>query len=135
MHVQLERIAKLAKKLGMYVSSIVGIRFYGSSVCSFFSFLFTDPISPFLFVLANPSPYAPCLLGFEGHGGNRTPTIRGIVVHVHNEQLLREAHAEMANHQLEEDRNSYEKSMWKKWKRLLEGVLIRDRLEREYGDE
>ena len=29
-------------------------------------------------------PYAPCLLGFEGHGGNRTPSIRGIVVHEHN---------------------------------------------------
>jgi xeroderma pigmentosum group C-complementing protein len=39
-------------------------------------------------------PYAPCLLGFEGHGGNRTPTIRGIVVHEHNAELLREAHVE-----------------------------------------
>jgi hypothetical protein len=25
-------------------------------------------------------PYSPCLLGFEGYGGNRTPTIRGITV-------------------------------------------------------
>jgi len=96
-HLQLQRIAKLAKKLGI--------------------------------------PYAPCLLGFEGHGGNRTPTIRGIVVHAHNEVLLGEAHAEMTTHLLEEEHENHEKAMWKKWRRLLDGVLIRDRLEKEYGDQ
>lgn len=78
--------------------------------------------------------YAPCLLGFEGHGGNRTPTIRGIVVHAHNEELLREAHAEMASHFLQEEHDKKQQAILLRWKRLLVGVLTKDRLEREYGD-
>eukprot|EP00536_Pseudo-nitzschia_multiseries_P017984 jgi/Psemu1/227307/e_gw1.2009.6.1 len=80
-------------------------------------------------------PYAPCLLGFEGNRGNRTPTIRGIVVHEHNEELLREAHAGMADHLRKEEEEKREKAILLRWKRLLVGVLTKDRLEREYGDE
>jgi xeroderma pigmentosum group C-complementing protein len=79
-------------------------------------------------------PYKPCLLGFEGHGGNRTPTISGIVVHSHNEVLLREAHAEMANHLQQQEENDHRRSILRKWHRLMVGVLTKDRLEREYGD-
>jgi len=46
-------------------------------------------------------PYAPCLLGFEGHGSNRTPTIHGIVVHKHNVDLLHEAHLEFESQAVE----------------------------------
>mmetsp|Transcript_26973 Transcript_26973/g.47961 ORF Transcript_26973/g.47961 Transcript_26973/m.47961 type:complete len:98 (-) Transcript_26973:910-1203(-) len=79
-------------------------------------------------------PYKPCLLGFEGHQGQRTPTIRGIVVHAHNEELLREAHAEMAQHLFQQEKESKENEILRKWKRLLVGVLTKDRLERSYGD-
>ena len=78
-------------------------------------------------------PYVPCLLGFEGHGGNRTPTIRGIVVHRHNEELLREAHEEMASFLLQEEHENRERSILLRWKRLLVGVLTKERLERAYG--
>ena len=78
-------------------------------------------------------PYAPCLLGFEGHGGNRTPTISGIVVHQHNETLLREAHVEMASNLLEQENENRQQMILKKWKRLLVGILVKDRLDRAYG--
>lgn len=78
-------------------------------------------------------PYAPCLLGFEGHHGNRTPTIRGIVVHQHNEQLLQEANVEVASHAIEEEHENRRKAMHRRWKKLLAGLLLKDRLEREYG--
>lgn len=78
-------------------------------------------------------PYAPCLLGFEGHNGNRTPTIRGIVVHEHNEELLLEANVEVAGHALQEEHENRRKAIHLKWKKLLVGLLTKDRLEREYG--
>jgi len=77
-------------------------------------------------------PYAPCLVGFEGSG---KPQVRGIVVHETNEELLREAHAAMADHLLREENEKKEKAILLRWKRLLVGVLTKDRLEREYGDD
>jgi len=78
-------------------------------------------------------PYAPCLLGFEGHGGNRTPTIRGIVVHEHNAELLREAFTEYASSALEQEFEQRHASIYLKWKRLIVGILTKARLEEEYG--
>jgi hypothetical protein len=92
-HVELYRVAKVAKKLGL--------------------------------------PYAPCLLGFERSG---RPTIRGIVVHETNEELLREAHAAMSDYLMKEEHEKRENAILLRWKRLLVGVLTKDRLEREYGD-
>eukprot|EP00978_Attheya_sp_CCMP212_P032915 scaffold130426_cov53-Attheya_sp.AAC.1 len=77
-------------------------------------------------------PYAPCLLGFEGHGGNRTPTIRGIVVHEHNVSLLREAHTEYQSHALEQEFQAQQNRVYGRWKRLIVGMLTKDRIEREY---
>ena len=79
-------------------------------------------------------PYAPCMLGFEGQGGNRVPTVRGIVVHAHNEILLREAGAEVTSHALEQENSSRRRLVLKRWKKLLVGMLTKDRIEREYGD-
>lgn len=78
-------------------------------------------------------PYAPCLLGFEGHGGNRTPTIRGIVVHAHNEQLLREAGGEVTCHAIEEESENRRRNIYRLWKKLMVGLLTKERIEREYG--
>jgi len=78
-------------------------------------------------------PYAPCLLGFEGHGGNRTPTIRGIVVHEHNVDILREAHTEFMSSQLEREHEKRAERIRKRWHKLIVGLLTKQRLEREYG--
>ena len=79
------------------------------------------------------SPYAPCLLGFEGHGGSCTPTIRGIVVHEHNADLLREASVELVSKSIEDEHETRKREIYSRWKRLLVGVLTKDRLDREYG--
>jgi Rad4 beta-hairpin domain 3/Rad4 beta-hairpin domain 1/Rad4 beta-hairpin domain 2 len=78
-------------------------------------------------------PYLPCLLGFEGHGGNRTPTIRGIIVHLHNEDILREAHVEMCSHFLQEEHENRQRAILLCWKRLMVGILTKKRLEQAYG--
>jgi len=78
-------------------------------------------------------PYVPCLLGFEGNGGNRTPTIRGIVVHQHNEDILREANQEMASHFLQEEHENRQRTILLRWKRLMVGVLTKKRLDEAYG--
>ena len=79
-------------------------------------------------------PYAPCLLGFEGHRGNRTPKIQGIVVHEHNEEILREAFVEWESSLIEKEAVARRKEILRRWARLTRGLLTRDRLEREYGD-
>ena len=78
-------------------------------------------------------PYAPCLVGFEGHAGNRTPTIRGIVVHEHNQQLIREAGVEVESNAVEVERTKHRRVVLLRWKRLMVNLLTKERLEREYG--
>ena len=41
----------------------------------------------------------------------------------------------MASHLLEQSHENHQQSVYKKWKRILVGVLTKDRLEREYGGE
>lgn len=78
-------------------------------------------------------PYAPCLLGFEGHGGNRTPDIRGIVVHAGNEQIVKVAAAQVLHHSIEEEEAQRRKAIERRWRKLMVGLLTKDRVEREYG--
>ncbi|KAL7466385.1 LOW QUALITY PROTEIN: hypothetical protein ACHAXS_006690 [Conticribra weissflogii] len=78
-------------------------------------------------------PYAPCMLGFEGHGRNRVPTIRGIVIHEHNEALLREAYVEFESHIVEMEQGKRKNAILKRWKRLVVGILTKARLDQEYG--
>ncbi|KAL7489116.1 hypothetical protein ACHAW6_015558 [Cyclotella cf. meneghiniana] len=77
--------------------------------------------------------YAPCMTGYEGHKGNRTPSIRGIAVHNHNVELLNEAYFEYESQQIEAEVESRRRSILKKWKRLVVGILTKDRLDREYS--
>jgi len=78
-------------------------------------------------------PYAPCLVGFEGQGGNRTPSVLGIVVHQHNAELLREATVEVTHHTIEEEEENHRRAALRRWKRLMVGLLTKERVEREYG--
>jgi xeroderma pigmentosum group C-complementing protein len=80
-------------------------------------------------------PYAPCLLGFEKQGGNRTPLVRGIVVHEHNAQLVREAGVELNKHALEKEYNDRRQAILLRWKRLMVGLLTKARIDREYGSD
>jgi hypothetical protein len=78
-------------------------------------------------------PYAPCFLGFEGHHGNRTPTIRGIVVHEHNAPLIYDAHRAVVSHQETQEDEKQRQAALRLWKRLMMGLLNKARIDREYG--
>ena len=78
-------------------------------------------------------PYAPCMTGYEGHKGNRAPSIRGIAVHNHNVELLNEAYFEYESQQVEAEVESRRRAFLKKWKRLVVGILTKDRLDRAYS--
>ena len=75
-------------------------------------------------------PYAPCMLGFERRGN---PKIKGIVVHDHNVDLIREASVEWESHVAEKESKERQKQVVKRWKRLIVGLLTKERLERDYG--
>ena len=74
-------------------------------------------------------PYAPCMMGYEGSH----VSIRGIVVHDHNVALMQEASVEMESHTAEKERENKRKEIIKKWKRLVVGIMTKERLDREYG--
>ena len=77
--------------------------------------------------------YAPCMCGYERHNGNQTPTVRGIVVHNHNVDLLNEAYIEYQSQLIESEVEARRQDVVKKWKRLVMGILTKDRLDRAYG--
>lgn len=80
-------------------------------------------------------PYAPCLVGFDHSSGNgSTPTIRGIVVHEHNVELLREAQEAWESQLVETETTKREMEVFERWRTLIQGVVTKDRLDREYGD-
>lgn len=78
-------------------------------------------------------PYAPCMCGFEGHGGNQTPSVKGIVVHDHNVELLTEAYLEFQSQLAESEISAKTTAVLKRWKRLVVGLMTKDRLDRAYG--
>lgn len=78
-------------------------------------------------------PYAPCMCGYEGNKGNQTPTIRGIVVHDHNVELLSEAYIEYQSQLVETEVEARRQNILKKWKRLVVGILTKDRLDKAYS--
>jgi xeroderma pigmentosum group C-complementing protein len=78
-------------------------------------------------------PYAPCMCGYEGHKGSQTPTIKGIVVHHHNVELLNEAYLEYQSQLVETEVETRRQDVLKKWRRLVVGILTKDRLDKAYG--
>ena len=77
-------------------------------------------------------PYAPCLIGF-GNNGQGTPVVRGIVVHAHNADMIEQAAAQIIQHKSEQEQDERRRIVHKRWKKLMLGVLVKKRLDREYG--
>jgi xeroderma pigmentosum group C-complementing protein len=73
------------------------------------------------------------LLGFEGHGGNRTPTILRDCRSPAQCCSLNEAFVEFERHAMEREQTEHETKVLKRWKKLIHGILLKDRLERDYG--
>ncbi|KAK7690126.1 hypothetical protein QCA50_006775 [Cerrena zonata] len=78
--------------------------------------------------------YAEAVTGFEFKKRRAFPVIEGIVVATENEQTIIEAYWEM-EHEAEKKRLAKRQAeVIKRWTRLIQGLRIRDRLLREYGD-
>lgn len=73
------------------------------------------------------------MLGFEGNQGNCTPKIRGIVVHQHNKELVEEAFVEFQQHVEEQQETDRQRRVLGRWKKLINSLLVKNRLEKEYG--
>lgn len=95
--------------------------------------------------------FAPCLTGFESNnnksdpsfyipGGQTsnsawTPKIRGIVIHEHNKDTISSEFEYWKNDLLEEENEKRRSRIYRQWRKLIKGMLTKDRLDREYGDE
>ena len=77
-------------------------------------------------------PYAPCLIGF-GTSGKGGPVVRGIVVHSHNAAVIQQATEEIRQHKYEKENDERQERAKKLWKKLMVGILVKQRVAREYG--
>lgn len=78
-------------------------------------------------------PYAPCLLGFEGSHQGVKPTIRGIIVHEGNQDIVQEGATEVHLFEKEKEEDRRRSQIMLRWKKLLVGLLTKERIDREYG--
>jgi len=77
-------------------------------------------------------PYAPCLLGFNSSQG--TPIIRGIVVHEVHSEMIQHGAQEINHYKAEKQGRERQRLIKKSWKKLMSSILVKRRLDREYGD-
>ncbi|CCI48302.1 unnamed protein product [Albugo candida] len=77
--------------------------------------------------------YAPALVGFETKNGISYPKFDGIIVALSHKQLLIDAHAHLEQRKIEHAIEQNQNLIHKRWKRLVQRMLIRSRLEKDYG--
>ena len=59
---------------------------------------------------------------------------RGIVVHEHNAAIIEQAADQIDQHNLEQDEKERQLVVCKLWKKLMVGILVKQRVTRDYGD-
>lgn len=77
--------------------------------------------------------YAPALVGFETKNGINYPKFDGIIIALSHKQLLIDAHAHLEQRKIEHAIEQNQNLIHKRWKRLVQRMLIRSRLEKDYG--
>ncbi|KAI9906266.1 hypothetical protein PsorP6_003330 [Peronosclerospora sorghi] len=77
--------------------------------------------------------FAPAVVGFEVRHGRTRPKMAGIVVAQSYEAMLLDAHAEKQHHVIEKAIASNQKLVLKRWEKLTKRLLLRQRLEDDYG--
>ena len=76
--------------------------------------------------------YAMAMVGWEFHGIACHPVFRGVVVAVENEQLLLDACKEGEVVKLEKERETRERKVFERWRRVIRSVLIKQRVCQKY---
>lgn len=77
--------------------------------------------------------YAPALVGFEVKNDRNVPVIDGIVVAQTALELLLDAHAHVQQRTIEHAIEKNQSLVVKRWERLVKRLLLRQRLEDDYG--
>ncbi|KAJ3036180.1 hypothetical protein HDV00_003036 [Rhizophlyctis rosea] len=76
--------------------------------------------------------YAPAVVGFDFNKGRSTPDIKGVVVAKEFEEILLAAYEEKSRISAEQARKKRERAVVGRWRKLVVGLVTRDRLMREY---
>ncbi|CAI5710092.1 unnamed protein product [Hyaloperonospora brassicae] len=77
--------------------------------------------------------FAPAVVGFEVRKGRTVPKIAGIVVAQSHEAMLLDAHAEKQQQTIEKAIAYNRKLVLRRWAKLTKRLLLRQRLEDDYG--
>ncbi|RMX65970.1 hypothetical protein DD238_002347 [Peronospora effusa] len=77
--------------------------------------------------------YAPAVVGFEVRNGRTRPKITGIVVAKTDRDILLDAHAEKQEQTIENAIAHNQKLVLKRWAKLTTRLLLRQRLDDDYG--
>ena len=72
--------------------------------------------------------------GFDAHGGGSHPVMEGIVICQEFEQTLREAIEQQKQITIERELKKKEERVYKNWRKLIRGLVIKQNLARKYGD-
>ncbi|KAF9154904.1 hypothetical protein DFQ26_009914 [Actinomortierella ambigua] len=78
--------------------------------------------------------YAEAVTGFDFQSRRSVPVVDGIVVPAESSDLVQDAFCEVSQHADEEARKKLRVEVLKRWRKLVMGVLVRARLQDEYGD-
>ena len=77
--------------------------------------------------------YARAMVGFDTDRGKAYPSLRGIIVAKENVAMLKEASAALQQEKLEKAIKHNQNLVYKRWKRVISGIQLRTRLQRDYG--
>lgn len=76
-----------------------------------------------------------CSVGFDAHGGGSHPVIEGIVICQEYEQTLRDAVEQQKQITLEKELKKKEERVYKNWRKLIRGLIIKENLAKKYADD
>jgi xeroderma pigmentosum group C-complementing protein len=77
--------------------------------------------------------FAPAVVGFEVRNGRTMPKMSGIVVARQHEAMLLDAHAERQQQTIEKAIAHNQRLVLRRWAKLTKRLLLRQRLEEDYG--
>ncbi|KAI9315767.1 hypothetical protein BX666DRAFT_2019811 [Dichotomocladium elegans] len=77
--------------------------------------------------------YAEAVVDFEFVRHRSVPVTNGIVIAQENKEMLMEAWDEYENAESNKAIEKHEKQVYERWRKLILGVLIKSRLDRDYG--
>ncbi|KAF9971812.1 hypothetical protein BGZ73_005142 [Actinomortierella ambigua] len=78
--------------------------------------------------------YVEAVTGFDFQSRRSVPVIDGIVVPAESSELVQDAFREVSHHVDQEARRKLRTEVLKRWRKFVMGVLVRARLQDEYGD-